>query len=121
MFNPLLFIERPDRLLLSQRMCGVFTGRVVPFGNHHFWKEILVLKGSTLHSLYKEGGRDCGRAGKEGMGEGIFKASAPHYRIYSLVLRPIASLFQRVCRIIGSTVGSILGKHTICNLRTALL
>ena len=74
MFNPLLFIERPDCLLLSQRTCKVLTGRVEPFGDHHFWEEILVLKGSTSHSLYKEGGRDCGRAGgqKKG-GEGGFQ------------------------------------------------
>ena len=70
MFNPLLFIECPDRLLLSQLTCRVLTRGVVPFGDHHFWEEILVLKGSTLHSLYKEGGRDCRRAGGQRRGGG---------------------------------------------------
>ena len=93
MFNPLLFIERLDCLLLSQRTCGVLTGRVIPFGDHYFWEEILVLKGSTLHSLYKEGRWDCRRAGKEGVEEGVFKAFAPYFRIYSLMPGPIASLF----------------------------
>ena len=121
MFNPLLFIERPDCLLLSQQTCGVLTRRVVPFGDHHFQKEILILKGFTLYSLYKEGGRDCGRAGKEGVGEGVYKAPAPYFRIYSLVPGPLAPLFQRVCRVLGSTMGSILEKQTICNLGTVLL
>ena len=63
MFNPLLFIEHPNHLLLLLQTCGVLMGRVVPFEDLHFQKEILILKGSTLYSLYKEGGW----ASREGM------------------------------------------------------
>ena len=69
MFNPLLFIEHPDRLLFSQRKYGMLTGRVVPFGDLHFWKEILVFKGFTLYSLYKEGGQAGGQ--RSGGGGGL--------------------------------------------------
>ena len=121
MLNPLLFIECPNRLLLLQRMWRVLTRRVVSFGDLHFQKGILVLKGSTLYSLYKEGGQAGRRVDKEGVGEGVYKASAPHFRIYSFALGPLASLAPRVRRVLGSTVGSILEKETICNLGTTLL
>ena len=69
MFNPLLFIECPERVLLSQRTCGVFTERVVSFGDLHFWKEKFVFKGLKLYLLYKEGRQAGGRASKEGAGK----------------------------------------------------
>ena len=49
----------------------MLIGRVVPFGDHHFWEEILVLKGSTLHSLYKKAGGIAGRRAKKGEGRGF--------------------------------------------------
>ena len=94
MFNPLLFIEHPDCLLLSQRMCAMLTGRVVSMGIIISGRKFLSSKvPHYIHYTKKAGGIAGGRAGKERMEEGIFKASAPHFRIYSLVPGPIASLF----------------------------
>ena len=90
--------------------------------------EIFISRKKFLSSKVPHYIHSIGRASKQTRdGKGVYKAPAPHFKIYSLAPILLASLVVQVCRVLGSTVGSILEtklfpkKQTICNSSTTLL